>query len=212
MITVCIPTLNSYDTLESCLESISKSSIDVHTVVLDNGGNFYRRLPLRTMVIQQPYNLGVAGSWNWFIDHVEDIRIISNDDIVFDQYAIEKLVEALNKYPNSLLFPENLGSCFSCFILPQTIIDTIGKFDETLAPNYGYFEDNDYFYRMQLAGFGTSKATGSLVEHVGSSTLRHFSPSDEQKHHERFRASRERYIRKWGGEPTLEKYKTPYGK
>lgn len=179
-------------------------------MVIDNGGQLEERNYSDLEFYKPAYNLGVAQSWNWFIDHTESPRIITNDDIVFDKYAIEKMLDADDG--NNLMFPENLGNAFSCYYLPQTTIDIVGKFDETISPNYAYFEDNDYHYRMLLAGFNIKKATGSFVDHVGSSTLKSYSPLEMENHHKKFRAARDRYIKKWNGLPGEEKFLTPYGK
>jgi len=214
-IAICIPVLNAYDDLDRCIESISNSSIACNVFVIDNGGSVKQKYYENVVHhIHTPlHNLGVAASWNWFIDNVPGTRIICNDDIIFDRYAIEKIIHAHSRNQDSLIFPQNLGgNVFSCFLLPDSIISSVGRFDESISPMYAYFEDNDYSYRMTLEGFGTSPAEGSFVEHVGSSTLKHFDSMDERKHHDKFRAARDRYISKWGGGPGEEKYRTPYNK
>lgn len=209
MINVCIPTLNATDDFYRCVESIKNSSVECNIHVLDNGRNL-THANLDIILMQPPSNLGVAGSWNWFIDNVDQYRIITNDDIIFDKYAIEKMMESYTG--DFLTFPENLGSAFSCFLLPSKIIESVGVFDEWISPRYAYFEDNDYFYRMELQGFHTKRAEGSFVQHVGSSTLKHFDKDMAKTHHDKFRLAREHYKQKWGGEPGFEVYKTPFGR
>ncbi len=96
--------------------------------------------------------------------------------------------------------------------MPNNIVNSVGLFDEWISPNYGYFEDNDYHRRMKLLGFDIRPIESAGVIHVGSSTLKNFSPYEEKIHHERFRAARDRYIQKWGGLPGEEKFLTPFGK
>jgi GT2 family glycosyltransferase len=209
MINVCIPTLNAQDEFWKCVNSIQNSSIDCNIFVVDNGG-YIDESSTKFMTVYKPTtNLGVAGSWNWFIDNVPDKRIICNDDIIFDQYAIEQLLYAYNE--NNIICPENLESHFSCFLLPQHIIEVVGNFDEWISPRYAYFEDNDYFYRMNLNGFSTTKAPRSYVQHKGSSTLKHFDKLRIREHHDKFRLARDHYKKKWGGEPGKEFFKTPFG-
>jgi GT2 family glycosyltransferase len=208
MINVCIPVLNNYSGLEKCVESVFNSSLtDCRVFIVDNGDRL-NKLWDRTTVYRPMYNMGVAASWNWFIDNTDGIRIISNDDVIFDQYAIEQLLYSFDE--TRLSIPENMKNAFSCFLIPQHIIDVVGRFDETISPMYGYFEDDDYMRRMHLAGFQTKLATGSFVEHGGSTTLKNYTPDELESHHRKFRASRERYIKKWGGEPGHEVFRTPY--
>lgn len=209
MITVCIPTLNSIGTFWKCVDSVLNSSIECNIVVIDNG-RYINELRER-MVIHRPLsNLGVAGSWNWFIDNVPADRIITNDDIVFDQYAIEELCKS-NDHRN-LICPVNLGSPFSCFLLPDEVVEKVGKFDEWISPRYAYFEDNDYSYRMSLLDVGITRAENSTVDHVGSSTIKHFDKLKEKTHHDKFRLARDHYEKKWGGEPGHEKFTRPFNK
>lgn len=208
MVNVCIPTLNSTDTFWKCVESIKKSPVECKIYVIDNGGNLE---DCQDLIIHRPlYNLGVAASWNYFIEHTSSPRIITNDDIIFDSFAIERILEYDDG--ENLIFPENLGNAFSCFYLPQRTIETVGRFDETISPNYAYFEDNDYHYRMQLLGYRIKPALAAFVEHIGSSTLKNFSFAEIESHHRKFRAARQRYIAKWGGEPGKERFTSPYNR
>lgn len=207
---VCIPTLNSIDTFWKCVESINKSSIGCTIYVIDNGNHV--KQSVENMVLHKPIsNMGVAGSWNWFIDNVPAPRIITNDDIVFDQYAIEIMLKAQDENI-SLICPENLESHFSCFLLSDELVAKVGKFDEWISPRYAYFEDNDYCYRMSLSGVRIMKAIGAFVEHVGSSTIKHFDKIKEKAHHDKFRLARDHYEKKWGGHPGDEKFTRPFNK
>lgn len=215
MIHVCIPVLNSYETLEKCVETINNSSIKVDSInIIDNGGfidnSIYSKYD-NVFIVSPGYNLGVAASWNWFIDNVPGIRLICNDDVFFFEHAIEDLINGYDE--DNLVFPltvDNLNA-FSCFILPDKIINEVGLFDEAISPNYGYFEDNDYYRRMRLANFNI-KGVETQVGHRGSSTLKNFSPVEEEAHHQRFRKARDNYIKKWGGEPGNERFVVPYNK
>lgn len=214
MITVCIPVLNSYDTLYKSIETIGQSVLDgphlIEIVVLDNGGRFdINYLRPNLTLIKNSYNIGVAASWNWFAKNIKEIRLICNDDIFFYPESINNLVKEYDE--NRIVFPltvENLNA-FSCFILPDKITSEVGLFDEDISPQYGYFEDNDYHRRLQLAGYDI-KGVQTKVAHRGSSTLRNLSPAEEKSHHEKFKVARNNYIKKWGGEPGKERYTTPY--
>lgn len=203
--------MNAYDDLWKCIESINNSSVKVDNIfVIDNGRGLKHNGQENLKIWDVDYNLGVAASWNKFIKEVPEIRIICNDDVIFSHEAIESIVNCYD--PNNIIYPRlPQNNAFSCFMLPQTIVDRVGLFDELISPRYAYFEDNDYTYRMWLQGFGLKRCE-VFVDHIGSSTLKHFTRKQEQEHHDRFRAARDRYIAKWGGEPEQERFKTPYGK
>ena len=149
-VNVCIPTLNAIDDFWRCVESIENSSIDCNIYVVDNGNKVSESR--EGMVVHRPIsNLGVAGSWNWFLDNVPQTRIITNDDVVFEKDAIKTLIAGIED--GFLVAPGSLEGAFSCFIVPDKIIESVGRFDEWISPKYGYFEDNDYLYRMNLNGF-----------------------------------------------------------
>jgi hypothetical protein len=214
-IKVCIPTLKAVEELKQCINSVLGSSISCNIFIVDNGG-IVRELRDSIVTHKPVTNLGVAGSWNYFIDNVPDVRLITNDDIIFDLYAVEQMLVTLahnrREGISNIVSPENLGSPFSCFLLPTEVIEKVGRFDEWISPKYAYFEDNDYSYRMSKVGIGISKAEKAFVIHGGSSTIRHFDKQKEKEHHDRFRLARNHYIKKWGGEPGQELFETPFNR
>jgi len=213
-IKLCIPTLNRYDLLIKCLESAAAGSVPpVAYYIIDNGTvldftTIPKEISGRVFIAKTKYNIGVARSWNWFIDNVEcDRMIICNDDIEFYENSIEKLVDGYDE--NFIVYPEEGATSFSCILLPKKITTDVGYFDESLSPFYAYFEDNDYHYRMKLKGYDIKSAPGCKVKHLGSGTLRKFTGIEMQMHHEKFRAAQTRYILKWGGEPGKERFIEP---
>lgn len=211
MINVCIPVLNNYDGLSKCITSIHNSTISVDNVyVVDNGGRFENVWGEWVKVHTPVTNLGVAGSWNYFIEHTSAPRIICNDDIVFESDAIEEMCKASDENPNSLIFPtgvENVNS-FSCFLLPQKVISVVGLFDEKISPKYAYFEDNDYHRRMLLYRCDILPCAAK-VHHEGSKTLKNYDANSIRRHHEKFKIAENNYIRKWGGKPGQETLMEP---
>lgn len=212
MINICIPTLNSYSTLWKCVESINNSDIEVdHVYIIDNGGTLQWNGQKNLEIIKMPYNIGVSASWNKFIIEVPELRIICNDDVTFEPNTIRTMVEGYNY--DRLVYPHTPGNdnAFSCFLLSQHVIDMIGLFDEWISPNYAYFEDNDYCYRMQLAGF-TLAVCDARIGHVGSATLKNYNRASKEIHHKKFRLAEQHYKEKWGGGPGEEVFRTPFGK
>lgn len=211
---ICIPTLNAVDEFWKCVESIKNSSVSTKIYVVDNGG--FVNQTVEDMVVHKPIaNLGVAGSWNYFLDHTHDVRIITNDDIVFDKFAIERMQEfhyKIKDYSLNLITTENIGTPFSCYLISDATVEKVGKFDEWISPKYAYFEDDDYSRRMSLLEIGISRAAGAIVEHAGSSTLRHFDKIRIKEHHDKFRLARDHYKKKWGGGPREEQFRTPFNR
>jgi GT2 family glycosyltransferase len=223
-ISICVPTLRRYDLLDRLIQSLRTSIVMPDAIyIIDNGGQWFApnkisaELHFRdTCGIQHHYykfsvgNLGLAASWNFFVEKVPEVRVICNDDILFTPNAIGALLDAYT--PDAVVSPASIvgGNAFSCFILPDQIVRDVGLFDVSISPFWAYLEDNDYFRRMTLKGYGISAAPDSVVEHPVSSTLRAFSPDELAEHHRKFRTAQGNYRRKWGGLPGNEVFTTPY--
>jgi len=97
---------------------------------------------------------------------------------------------------------------WACFLQREECWRAVGEYDELLWP--AYFEDNDYHYRMRLAGLDYVVPAGGAVTHVGSATL-HALPEVHRRtvdHH--FRLNQAYYVRKWGGLPGEERFTRPF--
>ncbi len=177
---------------------------------------------------QKSVNFGV----NHFFDKGYDLVLVLNNDIVLHKNAIWRLVERFNKGGVSMATcldatgecernPENVyklndvekeacaetpNPCFSAFMLDRECWEKTGEFDEIFAP--AYYEDNDYHYRMQLAGLLAITYPPAMFFHYGSATqleaLGHPLTESSNQHAQ--------YIRKWGGDPGKEVYKNPFNK
>lgn len=219
-INVCFPTLNRYDLLKQSIKALYDGLIMPTDIwVIDNGGGFMQedRLEfeddhgIRHHYWKPGHNLGCAGSWNKFIQMTEGVLIISNDDILPHD---DTLLTLLNAYdPQAVTCPESIigGNAFSFFLLPRPIVASVGQFDESISPNYCWFEDNDLFRRLMLAGYQLKGIQGCQVEHGVSSTMKSYSPDELEQHHQKFRLAQANFISKWGGLPHQETFKTPYG-
>lgn len=218
---ICIPTLNRYDLLDKLIESLRHSiRLPDHLWVIDNGGKYFgseHRLDfIDSFGIRHHYhkfgsNLGVAASWNWFIQNVPEIRIITNDDTEFYPDTIDRLLASYD--PCAITYPAGIPSAnsFSCFVFPDHIQECIGGFDEEISPNYAYLEDNDFHYRMRLhGGLELRGVPDCRINHAGSATLKSLDPEEKRQHHERYRYAMHQYIFKWGGAPGNEQYTIPY--
>ena len=202
MINICVPVLKRYDLLYGMLVSLSSSEVEPSAVyIIDNGqdaeriekatGSFF--FPIIVHTPQTPY--GIAESWNWFIDHVREERVIVNDDILFAPGSLGKLIAS----KADLVWAEGCG--FSCFVLRDECVRKIGKFDETISPGYGYYEDEDYLQRLDGRGTRAPSAVAENVacgvRHLKSQTLQAASHEELLEHHRKFKIAQANYIKKW---------------
>ena len=215
MITLGTPVFKRYDLYRKMLLSAEAGEVKPDKYILvDNGSqatdSYLETLPkVNLEVISPGKNVGVSIAWNMIIKSTEDIRIICNDDIIFYPNTIKILAESFT--PERISFPgiEKNENIFSCFLIPDLIVRTVGFFDENFFP--AYFEDNDYTRRLLLAGYQFIPATCSY-NHMGSGTLKYYSSWELAAHHESFKRNREYYIRKWGGLPEREVFFSPFNK
>lgn len=99
--------------------------------------------------------------------------------------------------------------CFSAFMINKTCYEKVGEFDEGFTP--AYFEDNDYHYRINLAGMKAIVLPTSLFYHYGSRTqVEAFNHREQMMAHESFRLNQFYYKAKWGGLPGGENFTFPF--
>jgi hypothetical protein len=219
-VTICTPTFRKYDLYKKLVESAERGSVvPTKYVVFDNGGKFnaadFGDLKSKIHVIYSGNNLGVAKAWNSMIRESDDIRIICNDDIEFSSDMIKVFIDLWED--NKLLYPTNSteSNIFSCFSISNYIFNTVGEFDESISPNYGYFEDNDFYIRflLQREKYNINfKNLPCSYSHTGSASLKSFNSIELEAHHAKFRLARTNFKKKWGGEPGNETFATPYNR
>lgn len=217
-ISVCFPTLKRYDLLEESIKSLQHGILKPTDIwVIDNGVGYVPKhepgldeFGINHHYVTFGHNLGCAASWNWFARNVPDVRIISNDDISFHPDTVRKMVHAYD--PTAIHSPDSIigSNSFSCFVLPDHLYNCVGEFDETLSPNYAYFEDVDYSLRLRRMGFKLLGVPNCSVDHLGSSTLKSYDDAEMEDHNFRFIQAQMNYMVKWGGVPNHETYQTPY--
>jgi hypothetical protein len=192
MITLCIPTMNRPEALSACIASAMAGTMKPDRVVIVNNGE---KLDIMGPTIYTPQkNMGVAASWNWLLRNATGHAIIVNDDIEFGEHTIEAMVNALG---DGYEFVTSMA--FVCFSLSPSCVKKVGYFDETISPEWGYFEDNDYSRRMVAKRVrGISFDTGVIHHHDDT-------PLDDP----RYEIARTNYVKKWGGLPGFETIQAP---
>lgn len=170
-------------------------------------------------------NIGVAASWNlflnWAVNDGVDLLFIVNDDVTFADGSLTNAIDAWQDRPEDcILMTAHCSKAdksfypgmadFCCFAInPREAIDQIGLFDQqNFYP--GYFEDDDYLYRIKLSPKQYYMYGGLKVSHDGSKTQFWNGEENRVVSHEAFRANQKRYVDKWGGPPEHELYTEPY--
>jgi GT2 family glycosyltransferase len=203
---VLIPTINRKDLLTEALNCYKDLISDVNIYILDNG-NQNIHIPsenIKCHVLTE--NLGVAGSWNYLInlaisEGYENFLIL-NDDVILKKPSgiISQIIE---RYGENILHIPKQFYHMSAFILSKKIFMHVGEFDENFKKCF--FEDNDYKYRVTLAGFQIR-----YEDELGSEVFRNSQTIELNPLLGGYIENKEYYIKKWGGIPTEEQYKTPF--
>jgi len=101
------------------------------------------------------------------------------------------------------------GPDFSCFLISQAGHEKY-PFDESFIP--AYHEDLDCHRRYMLGGDGNKIFSVNLpFLHFASGTLKAYAPAEREKFNQRFAACKAYYVRKWGGPPNEETFRSPFG-
>lgn len=184
-------------------------------------------------------NSGTCKAWNWAandaFEKAADVVFILNNDVLLHPECIDRLVARLAPgddrlgmataldvareiaHPQALFsiraedqakFAEKEAANTSAFMLTRSCWERVGAFDEAFYP--AYFEDNDYCYRMKLAGLSAIILPTALCYHFGcrTQTEAYAGPMAAKL---AFLRCQDYYIRKWGGAPFAETYLTPFG-
>lgn len=126
---------------------------------------------------------------------------------VIRELKVPQMVLDPNNEVNKKADTEALHPNFSGFMITPDTIKQIGWFDEGFFP--AYFEDNDYHYRIKLAGAYAIANTTAVFIHYGSRTQNQ-SSSAPMVPGELFRKNADYFAQKWGGPPTRETFTKPF--
>jgi|688.fasta_scaffold84648_4 GT2 family glycosyltransferase len=203
-----IPTINRSDLLNEALIKYAKTYPNTDIFIIDNGNQKIASPHPKTEIFVSPINYGVAKSWNYLADRIfnvgYDYALILNDDIVLgsNENELNKFIEEVVCKYDFVVTNNNWCS----FILSKETVKKVGWFDEKFGN--AYFEDNDYYYRMQLIGMSYYKDTILDPEIFRNSQ----TIQKDNSLNFGFDKNKAYYISKWGGEPHNEKYKIPFNR
>lgn len=227
MIYYCTPTLNQHDNLlKWCHAAMTGTLKPDQLLIIDNSGRYlsedidFGNYPVE--VLYQDENLGCGPSWNVFLEEIygnstydtdfppDHYCIIANDDVFVHEQTIEHLINAAEQDEDNVFFhgSGHSGNSFSLFLLTQPGYIEVGGFDEMFWP--AYFEDNDYHRRLRLQGLDIVGINEATFDHIGSATVKTFTPEQQRVQNERFRRNQFYYQLKWGGLPGHEIYSEPF--
>lgn len=220
-----IPVLNRGDLLERLVESLD---FPIKRLLIINNGNDdtvrsaihrIRNRAITSDIIEQVdvyepgHNLGVAPSWNKVMQLYPSApywMICANDMFFHRKGDLEKMfMYAEANHSSQAMF---YADGYSCFCMTQLGLQQVGKFDENIYP--AYVEDSDHFYRVRLTGAVTNQFPDIEMTHGegkqnGSCTIKsnkkyEIANTATQKSNFKY------YIKKWGGLPNYEIYRTPF--
>lgn len=201
-----IPTINRADLLNEALANYFEDFKDTEIVICDNGKQDIITRERNFVLYKPEQNLGVSGSWNMIMDYADKVNgthvLILNDDIYLGK-SQEEINTIIRLWKPEFICTE-LNWC--SFILSVEAYKKVGKFDENFFP--AYFEDNDYFRRMQLAG--VTIIVNPMLNPVVYRNSMTIQKTPELNNG--FEKNRQYYISKWGGQPTQETFSTPFNK
>lgn len=208
MFCILIPTVNRKDLLMEALQYYKNHYPNTDILILDNGQQNIPQISPRIYIWESDINKGVAGSWNFLIQRAIEMGyeyfLVCNDDIIYQEGAgqINALIIKWGEY--SLLQPRPYYN-WSIFLISKTIFAAVGEFDE--AFQRCFFEDNDYQYRVKLAGFNLQYS-----DELSPKVYRCSQTTQKSPELGGYVENRDYYLTKWGGLPNNEIYKTPFNK
>jgi len=208
-----IPIVNRIDLLQNLIPNVTE--LWDNLTIIDNSGKEIVAAPGKIRVFHPPVPLSFTQSMNWELE--ETLRqgkaycIHMHNDAVIPEDACGKLLAYARHV--SCIKPR-WGVIYTlhdvlCIYNPKAY-EAIGCYDTTFA---AYFSDNDYFRRMDLAGWERINS-GITVKHgpdgQGSQTI-NSDPYLRYVNNITFPLYRAYYHAKWGGDPGNETFTHPFG-
>jgi GT2 family glycosyltransferase len=203
---ILIPTINRKDLLIEALDFYTTHMPNTQILVWDNGKQAIPTYP-NTEIFEADYNYGVAASWNALIDKAWERRIenylILNDDVIL-RCGEGIINQMLVKCAETKAFHRCRPFYnWSAFLLRKSTFDLVGQFDENFKRCY--FEDNDYQYRMRLAGIPIV-----YEDDLNPEIYRNSQSILKDPLLSNYIDNRDYFVKKWGGMPDSETHKTPF--
>jgi len=204
-----IPVVNRLDLLRDVILAVSPLWDDL--TIIDNSTDYIEAKPEPIKVFHPPVPLSFTQSMNWEIEetlrHGKTFCVHMHNDAIIPEGTCEQLLAYARDIASK---KKRWGVIYTLYdilcVYNPAVYEEIGGYDTNFA---AYFSDNDFFRRMELAGWERINS-GIQVGHVGSQTI----SSDAYLRHVNsitFPLYREYYRAKWGGEIGAETFTHPFG-
>jgi GT2 family glycosyltransferase len=208
---LAVPSLNRPDLLRAMVASIDHPV--GRMIVIDNSqtGEMWDAIAdviptcvADTVVLEAPWNMGLAGAWNLAIKAAPRAAFwfLPNNDVAFGPGDLGRLADAMaDPAPHVAMLYE-----YAAFALNRAVVDAVGWFDENFYPIY--CEDSDYRWRCRITGIPEVEVPGSTT-HAESQS---WQADGTVRLANRLSYGRNRayYLDKWGGDPRAEVYRSPF--
>lgn len=205
MYCILIPTVNRADLLRNALDWYTKYLPNTDIVVLDNGNQAIDYEAPNLQIVQAPYNLGAAKSWNHLIDLTKRKHryfLVLQDDVILMR-SEDQINDMIQSFSENTFFRSETAYGWAGFVLNKWMYERVGFFDENFV-KLGY-EDKDYEYRLRMA-----KAVIRYSPELNPQFFRNSQSLLKNPSLDGFVENRNYYVKKWGGLPNEEKNKTPF--
>jgi hypothetical protein len=212
-----IPTINRVDLLFPALLYYTQQDFaNTEIFIIDNGNQNWNDKSVVTSNSNihleiRGSNLGVAASWNRLCELAWDKGythiLMMNDDVClgYDEAEINNLI---HNFPYTFWHSK---TGYTCFMLPKSVWDKVGRFDEEFIGAYA--EDLDYSYRNKLNNVEEHE-TFMLTPKLFRSSM---SVSKDKSLNKNYERNIKYYCDKWGCPDVLnpfglETFTTPFNK
>ena len=82
-----------------------------------------------------------------------------------------------------------------CFLLKREVFHKIGYMDEQFSP--GNYEDNDYSFRVWVAGYQLLLCKDTFIHHFGSVSFKKRDAASQQRYFDLLQRNRNKFLQKW---------------
>ncbi|MDD3905592.1 MAG: glycosyltransferase family 2 protein [Candidatus Omnitrophica bacterium] len=204
---IIIPVWNASGVTAECVESIIEHTrYPYRLIIIDNGSDeetagylraLKNRAGLDVELIRNDTNLGFVKAANQGLrsSSAPYLCLMNNDTVATSGWLDEMISVAGSRpdigivNPSSNTFGQEPGASGAsgavqelyaargfCMLIKSEVIKRIGFFDEIF--NIGYFEETDFSFRAQAAGFRVVRAKGAYVHHKENVSFRKFKNND----------------------------------
>lgn len=228
--TLGIPVLNCSDLFYRCVRSIDYPIDTLFIVDNSNGKDIgiksicdqleQRKLPnssfFENVIIERGKNKGVGPSWNHVMKNSGGPWLFIGSDIAVLPGSLKSFYDTYTENQSADMI---FGDGYNSFLMMHGGFEKIGYFDENFYP--AYYEDMDHWYRGTLVGVvrvGVPSFkrlhgyTDDPADNSKKSNTIKFDPEIHRKNKMTSLNNHHYYIKKWGGRPHEEKFKTPFNK